>query len=93
LSLASLQQPAHDIQHEKPMDKKNAGPGISAFVRFLYDALQVGRLLRQVQRTSSKECIRVQALRSPNGDRNRQQLRRVPAAATAICCGSGAAQV
>jgi hypothetical protein len=91
--MAALQQPAHDTQDEKPMAKKNAGPGISAFVRILFAALQAGSLLRQVQRTSSKERTRVQALRSPNGDRNRQQLRQVPAAATPICCGGGAAQV
>lgn len=91
--MASLQQPAHDTQHEKPLSKKNVEPGISAFVCVLFDALQAGSLLRPVQRTSSKECTRVQALRSPNGDRNRQQLRQVPAAATAICCCGGAAKV
>ena len=91
--MASLQQSAHDTQHEKPMAKKNAEPGISAIVRILFDALRAGSLLRQVQRTSSRERSRMQTLRGPNGDRNTQQLRQVPAAATAICGGSGAAQV
>jgi hypothetical protein len=73
--------------------EKNPGPCISTAVRVLFDALQVGTLLRQVQRTSSKKYDRVQALRIPNGDGNCQQLRQMPGAATAVYRGSGASQV